>query len=116
MFQPSVNILTSRKSDELLVDDELIGSWSSDVECKTLSYRKSERRDPLQMLLLTSRLSVWDEVASEVKMNDDGAIYDDDDNSYSFFVNDSDTNHGSDEMENLVNIDLSSCPPPVTPS
>jgi hypothetical protein len=70
----------------------------------------------LQMLLLTSRLSVWDEVASEVKTNDDGAIYDDHDNSYSFLMNDRDANHSSDEMENLVNIDLSSLPPPVAPS
>jgi hypothetical protein len=47
MFQPSVNILMSRKSDELFLDDELIGSWSSDVECKTLSYRKSGKERPV---------------------------------------------------------------------
>ena len=50
------------------------------------------------------------------KERDDGAIYDDEDNSYSFLGNDSEANQGSEEIENLVNIDLQPLPPPVSPS
>ncbi len=41
MFRPSISLMMNKKSGELVLDDELIGSQSSDVECKTLSYRKA---------------------------------------------------------------------------
>ena len=47
MFQPSVDILMNKKSGELVLDDELIGSRSNDVECKTLSHRKSGKEGPV---------------------------------------------------------------------
>ena len=47
MFQTSVNILMNKKSGELVLDDELIGSRSNDVECKTLSHRKSGKEGPV---------------------------------------------------------------------
>jgi hypothetical protein len=47
MFQPSVDILMNKKSGELVLDDELIGSRSNDVECKTLIHRKSGKEGPV---------------------------------------------------------------------
>ena len=47
MFAPSIKLIMNKKNDELVLDDELIGSHSSDVECKTLSYRKAGKEGPV---------------------------------------------------------------------
>ena len=56
MFKPSVNILMNRKSGELVLDDELIGSRSSDAECKALSYRTSGKEGPIADSIADSHL------------------------------------------------------------
>jgi hypothetical protein len=50
MFYDSVLILMNRKSGELVLDNDLIGSRSSNVKMKTLSPKKLVKRDQWWML------------------------------------------------------------------
>jgi hypothetical protein len=56
MFAPSIKLIMNKKNGELVLDDELIGSRSSDVECKTLSYRKAGKEGPVVDAIADSHL------------------------------------------------------------
>ena len=57
MFAPSIKLTLNKKNGELVLDDELIGSHrSSDVECKTLSYRKAGKEGPVVDAIADSHL------------------------------------------------------------
>ena len=56
MFAPSIKLILNKKNGELVLDDELIGSRSSDVECKTLSYRKAGKDGPVVDAIADSHL------------------------------------------------------------
>ena len=56
MFAPSIKLIMNKKSGELVLGDELIGSRSSDVECNTLSYRKAGKEGPVVDAIADSHL------------------------------------------------------------
>jgi len=56
MFAPSIKLIMNKRSGELVLDDELIGSRSNDVECKTLSYRKAGKEGPVVDAIADSHL------------------------------------------------------------
>lgn len=50
-IQLYVSIIMYKKSGELVLNDELIGSRSSDAECKTTTHKNQEARDLAQMIV-----------------------------------------------------------------
>jgi hypothetical protein len=59
IFHQSTEILLNRKSGELVLDDELLGSRANDVKTKTLSHRISGKESPVLMLWLVLILQLF---------------------------------------------------------
>jgi hypothetical protein len=60
MFEPSIEILLNKKSGELVLDDELVGSRASDVESQNHSERKAGKDGPVADAIADSHLGIND--------------------------------------------------------
>ncbi|KAL7502175.1 hypothetical protein ACHAXN_000579, partial [Cyclotella atomus] len=58
IFAPSASILMNKKSGELVLDDELIGSRAGDVESKNHSERKAGRDGPCADAIACSHVGI----------------------------------------------------------
>jgi hypothetical protein len=58
MFEPSIEILLNKKSGELVLDDELVGSRASDVESQNHSERKVRKDGPVADAIANSHLGI----------------------------------------------------------
>eukprot|EP00956_Cyclotella_meneghiniana_P032366 scaffold88613_cov67-Cyclotella_meneghiniana.AAC.1 len=58
MFEPSIDILLNKTSGELVLDDELVGSRASDVECQNHSDRKAGKDGPVADGIADSHLGI----------------------------------------------------------
>ena len=47
MFKQSMKLLFNTKNGNFVLDDELVASRAKDVECKTISQRKTGKEGPV---------------------------------------------------------------------
>ena len=59
MFKKSMKLLSNtRKNGNFVLDDELVASRGKDVECKTISQRKTRKEGPVADCLADSQIGI----------------------------------------------------------